>query len=59
MALGSAVLFVGFRLFGVPVDWYPYPTLALPPLEPVLVVSCLTLALPAFVPARRAEVADL
>ena len=59
LALGSAVLFVGFRLAGVAVDWYPYPTLALPPIEPVLVMACLTLALPAFVPARSVEGAEL
>jgi energy-coupling factor transport system permease protein len=53
-ALGSAVLFIAIRLLGAPVDWYPYPTLAWPPIHPVLVAGCLALALPAFVPSRPA-----
>ncbi len=52
-ALGAAALFVAARVVGTPVDWYPYPTLALPPLEPVLVAGCLALALPAI--ARPAK----
>jgi energy-coupling factor transport system permease protein len=47
-ALAAAVLFVGARLAGLAMDWYPYPTLALPPIHPLLVVGCLVLALPAF-----------
>jgi len=46
-ALAGALLFVGARLAGVAVDWYPYPTLALPPIQPLLVLGCLALALPA------------
>ena len=45
-AAGAAALFVGFRLAGVAVDWYPYPTLYLPPINPALVAGCLALALP-------------
>jgi energy-coupling factor transport system permease protein len=52
-ALGSVGLFVGARLAGVAVDWYPYPTLYLPPISPVLVVGCLALALPAVVAPSR------
>jgi len=48
-AAGAAALFVGLRLAGVAVDWYPYPTLYLPPINPALVAGCLALALPAFV----------
>lgn len=54
-ALGAAGLFVAARLAGTPIDWQPYPTLALPPIHPVLVAGCLALTLPAFarpVPAR-------
>jgi energy-coupling factor transport system permease protein len=47
-AVGAAMLFVGARLAGVAMDWYPYPTLALPPINPLLVVGCLVLALPSF-----------
>jgi energy-coupling factor transport system permease protein len=55
-ALGAAALFVAARLVGTPIDWQPYPTLALPPIEPALVAGCLALTLPAFgrpAPARR------
>jgi len=54
-ALGAAGLFVGARLAGAPIDWYPYPTLALPPIDAALVAGCLALTLPAFArpaPAR-------
>jgi hypothetical protein len=46
-ALAAAMLFVGARLAGVAMDWYPYPTLALPPIQPLLALACLVLALPA------------
>jgi energy-coupling factor transport system permease protein len=46
-AVGAVALFVGMRIAGVAVDWYPYPTLAMPPIHPLLVASCLALALPA------------
>ena len=52
-ALGSAALFIGFRLAGVAIDWYPYPILYLPPINPALVAGCLALALPGFLPAER------
>jgi energy-coupling factor transport system permease protein len=48
-ALSAAALFVGLRIAGAPMDWYPYPTLSLPPIHPLLVVGCLGLALPAVV----------
>jgi energy-coupling factor transport system permease protein len=47
-ALVAVGLFVGARVAGIPIDWYPYPTLAMPPIHPVLVGACLALALPAF-----------
>ena len=47
-ALAVALLFVVARLAGVALDWYPYPTLALPPVQPLLAVGCILLALPAF-----------
>jgi energy-coupling factor transport system permease protein len=46
-AVGAAGLFIGLRLAGVAVDWYPYPSLYLPPINPALVTGCLALALPA------------
>jgi energy-coupling factor transport system permease protein len=52
-AVGAAALFVGMRIVGVAVDWYPYPTLAMPPIHPVLVASCLALALPAIRPRPK------
>jgi energy-coupling factor transport system permease protein len=52
-ALGSAALFIGLRIAGFAIDWYPYPTLYLPPINPALVAGCLALALPGFLPAGR------
>jgi len=52
-ALGAVALFMGLRLAGAQIDWYPYPTMYLPPINPALVAGCLALALPAFAaPAR-------
>jgi energy-coupling factor transport system permease protein len=58
-ALGAVALFIGLRVAGAEIDWYPYPTLYLPPINPALVAACLALALPGFaspaaVPAREA-----
>ncbi len=47
VAVAAAALFVGARVISVPMDWYPYPTPAMPPLDPALVIACLALALPA------------
>jgi len=53
-ALAAATLFVGLRIAGVAMDWYPYPTISLPPIHPLLVLACLGLALPAFpLPTHR------
>jgi energy-coupling factor transport system permease protein len=46
-AIGAAALFIGARLAGVQTDWYPYPSLSMPPVNPVLALGCLGLALPA------------
>jgi energy-coupling factor transport system permease protein len=54
-ALGAAGLFIGLRLGGVAVDWYPYPTLYLPPINPALVIGCLALALPSVAMPARAR----
>jgi energy-coupling factor transporter transmembrane protein EcfT len=52
-AVASFAAFVALRLSGYDPDWYPYPTPYLPTVQPVLVVACLTLALPALLaPAR-------
>jgi energy-coupling factor transport system permease protein len=52
-ALGAVALFIGLRVAGAPIDWYPYPTLYLPPINPVLVAACLALALPGLVAPVR------
>jgi hypothetical protein len=44
--LGAAV-FVAARVAGVEMDWYPYPDLAMPAIQPFLVAACLPLVLPA------------
>ena len=48
-AFGSVATFVGFRIAGIDTDWYPYPSLYLPPVQPALVAACLLLALPGFI----------
>ena len=52
---GAVALFVGLRLAGVAMDWYPYPTLYLPPINPALVVGCLALAVPSLAAPARAR----
>jgi energy-coupling factor transport system permease protein len=52
-ALAAVALFVGLRLAGAEIDWYPYPTLYLPPINPVLVAGCLALAVPGLVAPMR------
>jgi energy-coupling factor transport system permease protein len=52
-ALGAVALFIGLRLAGAQIDWYPYPTMYIPPINAALVAACLALALPGFAsPAR-------
>ena len=46
-AVAAAALFAVMRLAGVAMDWYPYPTLALPPIHPLLVAGSIALVLPA------------
>jgi len=48
--LAAVIAAAGFavaRVTGALGDWYPYPTLTLPPVDPLLVLLCLLLALPA------------
>jgi hypothetical protein len=47
VARPAAALFAVMRLAGVAMDWYPYPTLALPPIHPLLVAGSIALVLPA------------
>jgi energy-coupling factor transport system permease protein len=54
-ALGAAAVFIGARVVGTPVDWYPYPTMYLPPISPALVIGCLALALPAAAAPSRSR----
>jgi energy-coupling factor transport system permease protein len=53
-ALAAAAIFLAARLAGIEIDWYPYPTLYLPPIQPILVGACLLLALPAVLSPGRA-----
>ncbi|MGD0862115.1 MAG: CbiQ family ECF transporter T component [Candidatus Limnocylindrales bacterium] len=50
-AVAAAAMFLGLRVAGAPMDWYPYPTLSMPPVQPLLVLACLALALPAVRPS--------
>jgi energy-coupling factor transport system permease protein len=52
-ALIAVGLFVGLRLAGAAIDWYPYPTIYLPPINPALVAGCVALALPALASPGR------
>lgn len=53
-ALGAVAVFIGLRVAGAEIDWYPYPTLYLPPINPALVAACLALAVPGLAsPARE------
>lgn len=55
-SVGGLAVFVAARLTGANLDWYPYPTLALPPIDPIAVVACLGLVVPALVgPAGSIE----
>ena len=48
-ALAAVAIFVAARIAGADLDWYPYPTLALPSAGIPMVAGCLALAIPAFV----------
>ncbi len=54
-ALAAVALFVGLRLAGAEIDWYPYPTLYLPSINPALVAGCLALAVPGLVAPMRSR----
>ena len=56
VSLAAAALFVSLRLAGAGIDWYPYPALSVPPLNPIPVAACLALALPALARSRGAGV---
>ncbi|MDQ6899933.1 MAG: energy-coupling factor transporter transmembrane protein EcfT [Candidatus Dormibacteraeota bacterium] len=50
---GALVLFIAARVGGQTTEWYPYPSLSLPPLEPLPLAAFLLLALPLFLWPRR------
>ena len=52
-SLACAGVFVGLRLAGVPIDWYPYPTLIAPPIALLPLSCCVALALPALARPRE------
>jgi energy-coupling factor transport system permease protein len=45
----AALAFIGGRWSGTVVDWYPYPSPTWPAVDPLMVASCVLLALPALV----------
>jgi energy-coupling factor transport system permease protein len=45
-AAAAAGAFAGARLLGLVADWYPYPELTAPPVQPALVAAVLLLAIP-------------
>jgi energy-coupling factor transport system permease protein len=49
-ALGAVLVLLAARLAGTPLDWYPFPTVALPTVSPVAVAGCLLLAAPVLLP---------
>jgi energy-coupling factor transport system permease protein len=50
-ALGAVAVVLATRLAGVPLDWYPFPTVAPPSVNPLVVAACLLLAAPLVSPA--------
>ena len=46
-ALAIAIVVVA-RLAGGAADWYPYPVVTLPPIEPAMILACLALSVPAW-----------
>lgn len=55
VAVVSAVAMLGFvagRLLGVALDWYPYPTISVPVVDPLMVLTCLLMVAPVLVPRR-------
>jgi energy-coupling factor transport system permease protein len=49
VAPAAAIAFVLLRVTGVISDWYPFPSVSLPPVNPVGVACSLALAIPALV----------
>jgi energy-coupling factor transport system permease protein len=47
-SIAAVAVFLGARVAGVAMDWSPYPTMAVPPVNPMLVAACLAMAAPAF-----------
>jgi energy-coupling factor transport system permease protein len=48
----AAAVFVAGRVTGLVSDWYPYPTPALPDVNPMMVATCLALVVPALIRPR-------
>ena len=46
VAFGAFGLLLGLRLAGAVADWYPFPSLSVPGMNPLAVVACMLLALP-------------
>lgn len=52
-AVGAVAVLLAARLAGVPLDWYPFPTVAPPSVNPLVVAGCLLLAAPLVSPPSR------
>jgi energy-coupling factor transport system permease protein len=51
-AAGAAVVLAA-RLAGAPLDWYPFPTVTVPGVNPVVAAACLLLSAPLLMPYPR------
>jgi hypothetical protein len=54
VAAAAATAFVTLRISGAIGAWYPFPTLTVPPLDPVAVACCVALTVPALLRPRVA-----
>lgn len=53
LALGAFLLLLGLRLLGAVVDWYPFPSLSVPDVNPLAVLACAVLAIPPLLSRNR------
>lgn len=53
LSLGAFLLLLGLRLLGAVVDWYPFPGLSVPDVNPLAVLACTVLAVPPLLPKQR------
>lgn len=53
VSAGAFLLLLGLRLFGAVGDWYPFPSISVPDVNPLAVVACVVLAVPPLLPRGR------